>query len=112
MKDDRTRLRHMLEAAREAVQFCENRTRVDLETDRMLSLAVVRLLEIIGDAANGVSRGFQDDHAAIPWRGIGGMRNRLVHGYFDVDLDIVWETVRNDLPALISKLEPLLRKAD
>lgn len=64
----------------------------------MLALSLVRLLEIIGEAANNVSEGFRSEHPDIPWRKVVGIRKRLIHGYFDLDLDIVWDTVRKDLP--------------
>lgn len=74
----------------------------------MLSLALIRLLEIIGQAAKGVSLEYRMNHPNIAWKNMTGMRDRLIHGYFDVDLDIVWETVTKDLPPLIAQLEPLL----
>ena len=105
---DRVRLNHMLDAAREAVGFSENRSREDLDRDRMLCLSLVHLLEILGEAARGVSAEFRASHAEIPWRSIAGMRDRLVHGYYDVNLDIVWETVTEDLPPLVAQLEKYL----
>ena len=105
---DRVRLNHMLDAAREAVGFSENRSREDLDRDRMLCLSLVHLLEIIGEAARGVSAEFRVTHAEMPWRSIAGMRDRLVHGYYDVNLDIVWETVTEDLPPLVAQLEKYL----
>ena len=76
-----------------------------LDTDRKLSLAVVRLLEIIGEAANGLSSEFKLSRADLPWTGIIGMRNRLIHGYFDLNLDIVWQTIQEDLPFLLENLK-------
>jgi uncharacterized protein with HEPN domain len=66
----------------------------------MFALALVRLLEIIGEAARRVSVGLRESHPEIPWAEIAGTRDRLIHGYFDVDLDIVWGIVTQDLPAL------------
>ena len=80
----------------------------DLVTDEMLSLSLVRLLEIIGEAARAVSSEGRAAYPAIPWKKIIGMRDRLTHGYFDVNLDIVWETVTHDLPPLIVELERLV----
>ena len=74
----------------------------------MLTLALLKSLEIIGEAANGVSSVTQNRYPGIPWRDIIGMRNRLVHVYFDVDLDLVWDTIRTDLPPLIVELERVL----
>jgi uncharacterized protein with HEPN domain len=107
-KDDAVRTRHILDAAREAVGFVDGRTREDLDTDRMLSLSLVRLLEIIGEAARGVSAQFREAHPDLPWKSMAGMRDRLIHGYFDVNLDVVWETVTEDLPSLVAQLETIV----
>lgn len=104
-RDDKVRIRHILDAAREAVTFVEARSRRDLDTDRKLSLSLVRLLEIIGEAARGISTEFCRSHPDLPWKKMVGMRDRLIHAYFDINLDVVWETVKDDLPPLIEKLE-------
>jgi uncharacterized protein with HEPN domain len=106
--DDRNRLRHMLDAANEALEFIHGKNRSDLDTDRMLVLSLVKELEIIGEAANKVSAETRSQSNAIPWQDISGMRNRLIHAYFDVDLDVVWSTVTKDLPSLKAELERLL----
>ena len=104
-RHDENRLRHMLDAAREAVSFARGRTRGDLDTDRQLVLSLVKDIEIVGEAATRVSEPARRRLPEMPWERIVGMRNRLVHAYFDVNLDIVWKTVREDLPALIALLE-------
>ncbi len=109
--DDRLRLRHMLETARKAAVFIEGRRREDLDSDEILALALVRLLEILGEAAKGVSDEFRRKHSQIPWRLIAGTRDRLTHGYYDVNLDIVWNIVTEDLPPLIAELERLVPAA-
>ncbi len=91
---DAVRLRHILDAAREAVAFTEGRSRSDLDADHMLSLALVRLLEIIGEAARGVSGAFRDAHPEVAWGKMAGMRDRLIHGYFDVNLDVIGTSFR------------------
>lgn len=101
---DDVRLLHMLEHSREAIQLVTGKTRQDLDAERVLSLAVVRLLEIIGEAAAGVSAEARGRFPAIPWAAIVGLRNRLIHGYDSVDLDIVWSIVNNDLPTLVRDL--------
>lgn len=108
-QDDRVRLQHMLDAAREALHFMQGRTRTDLDTDRQLTLAVVKAIEIIGEAAYRISESTQQQYPQIPWGDIVGMRHRLVHGYYDIDLDIVWATVQNDLQPLITQLETILQ---
>ena len=107
-RDDATRVRHILDAARKACEFASGRKRPDLEKDEMLALSLVRLLEIIGEAAGDVSEEYRAKHADIPWKKMIGLRNRLIHGYFDIDLDIVWDTVAGDLPPLIKALEKLV----
>ena len=104
-KDDEIRLRHMLEAAREAVSFARGRVRGDLETDRQLVLSLVKDIEIVGEAAAQVTESARTQAPDIPWQAIVAMRNRLVHAYFSINLDIVWETVQKDLPTLIAQLE-------
>lgn len=101
---DRIRLLHMLEHAREAMQLVAGRDRSDLDTDRVLSLALVRLLEIVGEAAARVSSEARARHPAIPWSEIVSLRNRLIHGYDAVDMDVLWSIVNTDLPALVRGL--------
>jgi uncharacterized protein with HEPN domain len=107
-EDDVTRLGHMLDAAREAVSFGADRTRQDVETNRMLALALVKCLEIVGEAASQVSAEGRAALPQLPWRLVIGMRNRLIHGYFDVDYNVVWDTVTRNLPPLIAQLEQVL----
>lgn len=107
-KDDVARLRHMVDAAKEAVSFLQGKQRSDLVTDRKLALSLVRLIEVVGEAAAQITEEFQQTHSEIPWPLIIGMRNRLIHAYFDVDLDRVWDTVRDDLPPLIRELETIV----
>ena len=106
--EDIVRLRHMLDAAREAVSFAQDRQRADLDTDRQLAHALVRCLEIIGEAASQVSQRTRDAHPEIDWSSIVGMRNRLIHAYFDVNLSIVWKTVTEELPQLLKDLARIL----
>src|SRR5687768_11317464 len=100
--DDDTRVRHMLDAAREASGFARGLTRADLDSNRLLALGLVKLIEIIGEAASKITREFQAAHPEIPWRTIVGMRHVLVHDYDRIDLDVAWEVVMTDLPALIA----------
>ena len=111
-EDDRVRLHHMLDAAREALSFAKNRERRDLDTDRMLVLALVKSIEIIGEAGARVSKEGRDATPDIPWPEIVAMRNRSVHAYFDVNLDVVWETVRKDLPTLVAALQGALNDCE
>ncbi len=106
--DDKVRLRHMLDHAQEAISMVGERQRQDLGQDRMLELALVRLIEIIGEAAARVSPESQREYPSIPWPEIIGMRNRLVHGYDEIDLDVLWDTIEFDLPPLITTLQQIL----
>lgn len=106
--DDDTRLRHMLDAAEQAQNFMEGRSREDLETNSMLLLAVVKAIEIIGEAAAKVTKERQAQIPQIPWPQIISMRNRLTHAYFAIDTEIVWKTVIEDLPPLIQILKNTL----
>lgn len=106
---DLIRVRHMLDATRESLEFIQNKHREDLNCDRMLTLALIKQLELIGEAAARVSQEFQQQHPTVPWKVIIATRNRLVHGYFDIDLDIVWKTVNEDLRELLKLLAVVLR---
>jgi uncharacterized protein with HEPN domain len=110
LKADLTRVRHMLDAAGDAMAFSGNKTRRDLDTDRMLVLSLVKSIEIIGEAASKVSKDTRDHYPEIPWTVIVAMRNRLIHAYYDVDLDRVWDTITADLPPLILLLEKLIKR--
>ena len=106
--DDVVRLSHMLDSAREAVSFISGKARDDLNEDRKLTLSLVKSIEIIGEAASKVSEDARAASPSIPWQDITAMRNRLIHAYFDINLDIVWDTVMVELPPLISELEKIL----
>ncbi len=110
MQPDVVRVRHMLDAANEILKFCKGKERSDLDADRKLSLSIVHLLEIIGEAAAGLSEEFRKTHPHIPWNAVIGMRNRLIHGYYDIDLDIVWKTVIEDVPLLVGRLGKIIGK--
>jgi uncharacterized protein with HEPN domain len=99
------RLRHMLDHAREAVDLAKGKSRPDLANTRLLQLGLVRLVEIIGEAAARLPKEERAKYPAIPWEDVVGMRNRLIHGYDMVDLDILWNTVTVELPELIKTLE-------
>ena len=108
-RDDRIRLQHMLDAANEAASFASGKSRHDLADDRMLALSIVKSIEIIGEAASRVSQETRAQYPAVPWATIVAMRNRLIHVYFDIDLDRVWDTINEDLPFLIAHLQEALR---
>ncbi len=107
-RDDEIRLRHILEAAQDAVSFVAGKTRGDLDQNKQLVLALVKCIEIIGEAAANVSDEGRAEVPGVAWRDAIDMRNRLVHAYFITDLDIVWSTLCQDLPPLITQLEAIL----
>lgn len=107
-KADRVRLQHMLEAAHEAVEFLAEEPRTSLDLDRKLLLALVKDIEIIGEAASRVTEDCQTRFPHIPWSQIRSMRNRLIHAYFDINVETVWKTVKEDLPPLIDALERVM----
>ena len=103
--DDVIRLRHMLDAAQEAVEFTQGKHRKDLDSDRKLVLAMVKAVEILGEAAYQTSEETRRRLPEIPWDDIIGMRHRLVHAYFSINLNILWRTIKDDLPPLIKTLK-------
>ncbi len=105
--DTLIRLQDMLDHAREAVLLSQGKSRSALN-DRVFSLALVRLLEIIGEAANRIPSDVQNRHPEVPWPEIVGLRNRLIHGYGSIDLDIVWSIIANDLPPLVNALQEMI----
>ena len=106
--DDTITIRQMLDHIEEAVALAKDRTRADLESDRVFFLALLKLVEIVGEAATRISDPKQAAHPAIPWREIIGTRNRLIHGYDAVDYDILWDIVAVDFPPLARQIKALL----
>ena len=101
----------MLEAAEAATGFLTGRSGADLGSDRMLMFAVVRAIEVVGEAANHVSDDGRSLLPSLPWPAIIGMRHRIVHAYFDVDPETVWKTVVDELPVLSAALKAALQQA-
>lgn len=106
--DDATRVAHMIDAGESAMRFTADRRREDLDSDEMLRFALVRAIEIIGEAASRVSSETRSSSASVPWSAITFMRNRLIHAYFDIDRAILWKTATEELPELLARLRPLL----
>jgi uncharacterized protein with HEPN domain len=98
----------MLDAAKQAIAFMAGRSKLSLDADAMLLLAVVKAIEIVGEAAAKITKERQADIPQIPWSQIISMRNRLTHAYFDIDTDVVWQTIVEDLPELIRELETVI----
>jgi len=100
----------MLDFARKAVQFNKGKTRADLDTNEILAFATIHLIEMLGEASRTLSDEFRQQYPEVPWDMISGTRNRLAHGYIDVDLDIIRVIVTKDLPPLIIRLRRILKQ--
>jgi len=109
-RDDPTLLRDIVGAARSAVAAIEGREPAALPADHVWTLGLVKCLEIVGEAAGRLSEGLRKRHPDIPWAQVVGMRNRLVHAYFEIDYEQVWKALTEDLPPLIERLEKTLRE--
>ncbi|MDR0481270.1 MAG: DUF86 domain-containing protein [Gallionellaceae bacterium] len=108
-------LDHMYQAATEACGFVEGLAKDDFLKDRRTQQAVIMSLIIIGEAVTKVMEGyaeFTQAHTQVPWRNMRGMRNRIAHGYFDINLDVVWDTVQTALPELLLQLPAVRQDAD
>ena len=108
---DAALLHDMLFSARRAVAYCNGRVRADLDTDAMFADALIRRIEIVGEAARGLSDAFLQAHGHIPWHAIRATRHILAHEYADVNHDIIWRIVLEHLPSLISQLQSILAVA-
>ena len=102
--EDRHRLRHLTDAATKAIAFSSGKRRSDLNDDELLRLALTKLVEIVGEAAKNLSPAARDSMPGVPWRAAARMRDRLIHHYFDINLDILWQTVTTDLPEMLAAL--------
>jgi uncharacterized protein with HEPN domain len=98
---DDARLRHLRDAAERAVELAATTSRQTLDDDDVLRLALTKLVEIVGEAAKQVSTETKEEHPEVPWSEAARMRDRLVHHYFDIDLDVLWQTLTDDLPMLL-----------
>jgi uncharacterized protein with HEPN domain len=101
-------LRDILDAARTAIEFVSDVSDGDLSADKKTEFAVIRALEIVGEAARRIPDSFRADHPDIPWSEMAGMRDKLIHDYFGVNLEVVWKTIHEDLPPLIEAIRELL----
>lgn len=112
---DLVRFYHMLDCAKTISQFAGNKQRQDLDCDRFFASAIMREFEVLGEAASAISIETRSRFPGIPWKAVIGMRNQLIHAYFDIDHDIVWKTIHTALPDLIPQIEQaitILQKSD
>jgi len=111
-RDDQVYVGHMLDTANKAIGFVQGLTIDDFDNNELLRLSLTHLLQVIGEAARRVSPDFRATYPQIDWKAIVGMRSKVVHDYLNVDEDIVWDTVTNELPTLIAELEKILNPND
>lgn len=109
-KDDWIYVGHMLDLSQKALDFVSGINKADYDQDEQLRLSLTYIIQIIGEAAQHVSSTFKEAHSEIPWHEIIGMRHHIVHDYMNVDEDIVWEVVQQDLPSLVAGLKKIIPK--
>lgn len=107
-KNDLVRLSHIRDASAKAISFVDGKNRKSLDEDEILVFALIHALTIIGEAASNITETFRLMHPQIPWALMIGMRHRVVHAYFETDLDIVWDTINKNLPALLQEIDQIL----
>jgi uncharacterized protein with HEPN domain len=112
MRRDEVLLLDMLIAAQKVSRFAKGLTRETLETNEMAASAIMREFQVLGEAARVVSDEGKKNYTKISWKAISGMRNKLIHEYFNIDFDILWETIRDDIPSLTTQLEALVPPDD
>lgn len=110
-RDPLVRLFHMRDYAHKAVEMARGRELKHLDEDEMFQLALTRLVELIGEAASHIPQETREKYSQIPWPKVTGMRHRLIHEYDTVDLNILWDTVKHDLPPLLAELEKIVDRA-
>jgi uncharacterized protein with HEPN domain len=111
MGDDRAFLLHIRDALREVREFVQGTDYEGFLEDRMMQNAVMRSFEVVGEAARRVSPEFREAHPEVPWRLMGDFRNKLIHGYFALDLEVIWKTATEDAPSLLDQIEGLVEDA-
>jgi uncharacterized protein with HEPN domain len=111
MRDDRERLRDIRVAIEEIEKYA-SRGQAAFVADDLLQVWMVHFLRIIGEACRALSEPYREQHPEIPWRDIIGFRNLLVHQYFGIDLDVVWDIIENDLPSLKNHVENILAQME
>ncbi len=109
---DRIRMQHILDEANEARKYVEGISFDEFVEDGKTVRAVIRSIEVIGEAASKISIEFRKEHPDVPWQKIIGMRNRLIHVYFDIDYNVIWQTVKENLPPLIEQLQSILNNKE
>lgn len=109
MKEDMTFLKHILESINAIEKYMQGISKQDFKASPLTQDAVVRRIEVIGEASKNISSATRKNFPSVPWRQLAGMRDILIHQYFGVYYDIVWETCKKDLPQVKQQLEDILR---
>jgi len=107
-KNDKAFVEHILDSINAIEEFSKDITKNQLRANRLRQSAIVREIEIIGEAAKNISAGLKNKHAEVEWKNIIGTRDKMIHHYFGVDLNIVWDIVRNDIPRLKRQIQNIL----
>ena len=107
---DHVRFQHMLDSAQAAITHLSDKRREDLDDNRLLLNGIVRELEILGEAASKVTPTTREQFSHLPWREMIGLRNRLIHAYFDVNNQAIWLVIKDSLPPLVEQLEQILKE--
>lgn len=107
--EDDARLKHILDAAKEIEQFLANKTEAQFRDDRLLLLGVQKLIEIVGEAANRLSDPLKQQYPQIKWRSAVSTRNRLSHGYFDIDAGVIWSTATQDVSEFAEQVRSVMK---
>ncbi len=108
-KDDSVYLMHIIDAIKRIERYVDGVSYEQFMKSNLIQAAVIREIEIIGEATKKLNQKFKEKHQDIPWKSIAGMRDKLIHDYFGVDLDAVWETVKKDIPILKDKIKKLVK---
>jgi uncharacterized protein with HEPN domain len=111
-RDIRDYLQDILQSIDLAESFIANMTFDEFQTDAKTSFAVIRALEIIGEATKNIPIPIREQYPEIPWKGFTGMRDKLIHAYFGVNLEVVWDTIQQDLPQLRPVINRILQNSD
>jgi uncharacterized protein with HEPN domain len=111
MNDDRLFLLHIRDSLREVREFIEGESYESFSENRMVQNAVIRSFEVVGEAARRVSPEFREAHPEVPWRVMGDFRNKLIHAYFGLELEVIWKTATEDAPVLLERIERLVAEA-